>query len=352
MPTGPSATVRVMSPEEIAARGAGEMPFFHWPQRSTVFAERAMRLRQLAHGHAMGDFLAFMADVAQAQQQQLDQCPSLPVPDAAALDLAAQRGLPPLSAADWPRPAAWHAVLGQLVAELQRRAPAPTHAMLARLAAADPEFLERQADALLTGVMAGLDLATAPLVASALQVVWTHMVLHVVQHHTQLGQPFGRLDDETLCPCCGSRPTASVVRGGGNTPGQRYLHCSLCSTQWHMVRIKCSHCLSVKGLAYQALDAADEPGTEVDADGRDQGAARAAKAVVQAETCDECQHYLKIMHTERDPFVDPVADDLASLTLDLLVSETGQMRHGVNLMLLFGEPDAPQSGAPPTPGGH
>jgi FdhE protein len=356
LPTGPSATVRVMSPEEIAARGAGEMPFFHWPQRSTVFAERAMRLRQWAHGHAMGDFLAFMADVAQAQQQELAVCPPLPIPDAAALDQAAQRGLPPLAAADWPRPTAWHTVLRRMVAALRLDAPAPTHAMLDRLAAADEDFLERQADALLTGVMAGMDLATAPLVAAALQVVWTHMVLDVVHHHTQLGQPFGRLDDETICPCCGSRPTASIVRGGGDTPGQRYLHCSLCSTQWHMVRIKCSHCLSVKGLAYQALDAADEPGTEVDADERDLGAARAAKAVVQAETCDECGHYLKIMHSERDPFVDPVADDLASLTLDLLVSDTGMARHGINLMLLFGEPDAPGAGSPPdpplAPGGH
>ena len=76
---------------------------------------------------------------------------------------------------------------------------------------------------------------------------------------------------------------------------------------------------------------------------------RAAGAAVQAETCDECHHYLKIVHSDRDPFVDPVADDLASLTLDLLVSETGMVRHGVNLMLLFGEPEAPP-GAPPDPG--
>ena len=52
-----SATVRVMSPEEIAARAGGETPYFHWPARASVFAEREMRLRQLASGHAMGDFL-------------------------------------------------------------------------------------------------------------------------------------------------------------------------------------------------------------------------------------------------------------------------------------------------------
>jgi FdhE protein len=40
---------------------------------------------------------------------------------------------------------------------------------------------------------------------------------------------------------------------------------------------------------------------------------------------------------ERDYEVEPVADDLASVTLDLLVSEAGFERHGVNLMLLFGD---------------
>lgn len=352
MPNGSTATVRVMSPEEIAARGGGDTPYFRWPERSTVFAERAMRLRQLASGHAMGDFLTFMSDVARAQQAQLLACPSVPIPDSASLDHAAQNGVPPLPATDWPRDPAWHGVLRELVAELQASAPAGAQAALARLAGADEVFLECQADALLTGVMAGLDMATAPLVAAALQVVWTHMVLQVQQQHARLGQPFGRLDDETLCPCCGSHPTASIVRSAGDAPGQRYLHCSLCSMQWHMVRIKCSHCLSVKGLAYQALDAA---GTSDNTDGHDLGAARAARAVVQAETCDECHHYLKIVHTERDPFAEPVADDLASLTLDLLLSETGLARHGVNLMLLFGESDegAPAPpGAPPDPGGH
>ena len=64
---------------------------------------------------------------------------------------------------------------------------------------------------------------------------------------------------------------------------------------------------------------------------------------MQAETCDECGHYSKLIHADRDVMADAVADDLASLTLDLLVSESGKQRHGVNMMLLFGaaEPEAP-----------
>ena len=61
------------------------------------------------------------------------------------------------------------------------------------------------------------------------------------------------------------------------------------------------------------------------------------------EACDDCGHYLKIVHSDRDPFVEPVADDLASVTLDLLVSDAGWRRHGLNLLMWFGEP-------PPDPG--
>lgn len=338
-----TATVRVMSPEEIAARAGGETPFLHVPQRSTLFAERAMRLRQLARGHAMGDFLLFMADLAQAQQDRLAAFPNVPLPDDEALDRAARQGVPPLPASEWPRDAAWHGVLRSLVADLRPKAPAGVQPTLERLAGSNGEWLERQADCLLTGVMEGLDLATAPIVAATLQTYWVHMVSSVLQRQEQRqndrGQPFGRIDDETACPCCGSRPVASITRTSGESLGQRYLHCSLCSMQWHMLRIKCTHCLSTKHVAYQSLDAAGAD---------DDGSSRAAAAVVQAETCDDCGHYLKIMHTDRDPFVEPVADDLATITLDLLVSETGLQRHGVNLMLLFGEPEPPQP--PPDPG--
>jgi FdhE protein len=330
-----TATVRVMSPEEIAARAGGEVPYFQWPERATVFAERAMRLKQLARGHAMGEYLGFIAELALAQQAALKDFAAVPIPDAAALDKAARDGVPPLPSADWPRDAAWHGALRGIAGALKAKAPTAARAALERLEGADAGWLERQADGLLTNATAGLDMATAPVVGAALQAYWAHLVLAVQAAHHNLGQPFGRLDDPTVCPCCGSRPTASITRTGGAALGQRYLHCSLCGMQWYLERGKCPHCLSGQSLAYQSLDTAE--GDD------DESASRAAKAAVQAETCDDCGHYLKIMHMDREPFVDPVADDLASITLDLLVSETGRQRHGVNLMLLFGDP-------PPEPG--
>ena len=335
---GATATVRVMSPEEIAARAGGQTPFLLWPDRASFFAEREMRLRQLSRGHAMGDFLAFVAELAHAQHEALARLPAVPLPGAEALDHAARLGVPPLPAVDWPRDPAWRDALRGLLRGLRDKAPVTARETIDRVAAEDDEWLESQADCLLTGVMQGLDLAAAPLVAAALQVYWTHLVLSVQAASSGGGQPFGRIDDETACPCCGSRPVASVTRSSGESLGQRYLNCSLCGTQWHLVRIKCSHCLSTKSVAYQSLQAAQAEGAE-----------GVSAAAVQAETCDDCGHYLKILHTDRDPLVDAVADDLATLTLDLLVSETGKRRHGVNLMLLFGDP-GPEEAPPPDPG--
>jgi FdhE protein len=340
--TASTATVRVMSPEEIAARAGGETPYLVWPARATVFAERSMRLRQLSQGHAMQGYLALMAEVAGAQQAELSalaDAPGLPLPDSAALDQAARRGVPPLAAADWPRDAAWHGVLRRLLDRVVPLAPEAARPLLARWQAADAEALERQADALLHGVAEGLDLGAAPFIGAALQVLWTHLLLEVQRTQIGGGQPFGRLDDAGLCPCCGSRPTASITRSSGESLGQRYLHCSLCSLQWHLVRGKCSHCGDTQGVVYQSLDTA---GAEAD----DAQGSRAAQAVVQAESCDACGSYLKIVHSDRNPFVDPVADDLATLTLDLLVSDAGKARSGVNFMLLFGPAQADGAASP------
>jgi FdhE protein len=326
-----ASTTRLLSPEEIAVQAGQQIPFLHMPERSTVFAEREMRLRQCAATHSMKDFLLFMAEVARSQHAALQKYPPVMLPDAAAIDAASRLGAPPLPAGLWPRDAAWREGLNDIVdALLPSLQASPAEAAVKSLRDADAAWLEQQADRLINGVMLGLDLAAAPIIGAALQTYWTHLVLATQSARgDDRPPPFGRVDDATLCPCCASRPTASISRIGAESAGYRYLHCSLCSVQWHMVRIKCSNCEKTKGIGYQSLRAVDD----------DTPGERAAKVAVEAETCDECGHYLKIVHMERDPHVEPVADDLATVTLDLLVSDAGFQRHGVNLMLLFGDPD-------------
>ena len=49
-------------------------------------------------------------------------------------------------------------------------------------------------------------------------------------------------------------------------------------------------------------------------------------ASVKAESCDECRTYAKMIYQMHDPKLDPFADDLASLGLDLMVAEAGWSR--------------------------
>lgn len=330
-----STTQKLLSPEEIAVRAGEQLTFLHLPDAG-VFAARAVRLRQLADGHAMRDFLVFLAELADAQHRALKSGVSVPLPTAEQVDAAARDGLPLLPADTWPRDAVWRDSLRALLRDLAGHlADGPAKAAALQLADATDEHLDTQAGRLLTGVMLGLDLAAAPLIAASLQLHWVRLVQQSSAAHAGGAvAPFGRIDDATVCPCCGSRPVASLERLGAE--GARYLACGLCTTQWHYVRIKCTHCQSTKGISLQNLVAADAAGSEV-------------QPAVQAECCSECGHYLKLMHPARDNGLEPVADDLATLTLDLLVSEEGLQRHGVNLLLLFGEPEE----APPPPGrGH
>jgi FdhE protein len=132
------------------------------------------------------------------------------------------------------------------------------------------------------------------------------------------------LDVPGLCPLCGSQPVASIVYAQSPYQGYRYLHCALCATEWHMVRVQCTRCgASGKSIAYQSATI----GANEENDGS------AAEAAVRAETCEECHGYRKILYQEKDPGVEPVADDLASLNLDLLLGQSGYHRASGNPLL-------------------
>jgi FdhE protein len=298
-------TTPVIQPGQIEPP-AGEIPFIYLPD--SAFRDRAMRLRQLAAGHVMKDFLLFMAQLTEAQHAALAVFPRVPLPSAEELTLCREHGMPPLSVQSWPRDPAWQEALRQIIAHVMQTATVETRKIILHLQQTDSAALETFATDILSGQFDGMDLGAAPFVAAALQVYWTHMA-------TTLGaQVFAANDISNLCPVCASPPVSSIVRIGGSENGLRYLCCSVCNTQWHMVRVKCSNCESTKGISYYAIE-----GTS---------------GAVKAETCDECGTYLKIMHMDKDPQVDPVADDLATLALDLMMDENGKSRSGPNLFLI------------------
>ena len=87
-----SITSRLRSPEEIALNAGMEVPRLLLP-KADVFAEQALRLRQLAANHPMRDYLMLMAVVAEAQSAQLPTYPEPALPTAAQADTASQQGV-------------------------------------------------------------------------------------------------------------------------------------------------------------------------------------------------------------------------------------------------------------------
>jgi FdhE protein len=333
---------RLLQPGEIEGLDHNAIPRLLLPQPASLYSARAERLRQLAAGNVHGipvedglrGYLALMACVAEAQHTVAGAIgrEGVALPDQASLSLAHDHNMPPLPATG-TRPAAWRAVFAQLLDALAAAKDAPPQlaAALATLRATPEAELEGIADAILGSFADGADPLRAPFVAAALQVSWSNMA---AQLDEAWAQP---LMTSTLCPVCGSHPVASVVRIGGQSQGYRYLHCSICESEWHMVRVKCSHCESTAKIAYQGVIDKENDPTEANI-----AAARAGESipkgsdptrVARAETCDDCGTYRKIFNQEHDFDVDAVADDLASMMLDVLVSEAGYARASGNPLL-------------------
>ena len=302
---------RILERGEIENLDHTSIPRLRQPVRASVFSDRAARLRELAPGHALGAYLLLMADLAQAQNTAIKDC-KLPGADQARIDQAQTHGMPPLQATAWERDPAWRDLLARLLVDVLQNPQLPAAASevvqgLQKTLLEHPERIEEQADALLAEREDDVDAATAPFIMAALQVYWTSLAADFDENELPVVSPKG------VCPLCGSLPVASVVQVGGKGDGCRYLHCSLCSTGWHLVRVTCSHCDSTKEVAYHQIEGGAEG--------------------IKAESCDHCHTYRKIFYQEKVLNVDPVADDLASLTLDMLMGEAGYSRSSGNPLL-------------------
>jgi FdhE protein len=289
-----------------------EAPRVVLPGNPQLFEERAARFAQLAQGHSMGAYLGLMAQVCRGQQAASGNRAAAPVPPVA-LERSRSYGMPPLSAQGHARAPLWRDDLRDIVGTVRAEAAPPVQAALDRLQAIDQASVEAIADRVLAGTTLDADAAYVPFVGAALQVYFTRQAASLA------AADVGQCDVATVCPVCGTRPVASIIRIGGEQADLRYLVCALCYTEWHMVRVKCSSCESEKGVHFLSL-------TE------DPGADQAGMAAVKAEACDECRTYLKMMNQDKDALVDPCADDLATLALDLLVDEQGFARSGPNLL--------------------
>ena len=315
---------RILQPGEIEALDRIHFPRVRLPQPASLFQERAARLRQLAEGSPIADYLRFAARLVEAQHHAVAHAPAAEPLATSVAERAAEHGMPLLPASD-NIPPAWRDTLRALLAELKTDAavPAALAPTFGQLAALDDPALDALARQVLADNLGREDLAAAPLVMAALQVVFALRAASLNLKDIPYAEP------ATICPVCGGAPVASVLRIGGEAGGHRYLHCGTCATEWNMVRVKCTHCESTKGVRYQGVeDATAQPAT---------GKADTRKPVL-AETCDQCHTYRKLVNQEQDPLVEPLADDLASITLDLLMGETEFSRASGNPLLAIEKP--------------
>ena len=299
---------RILDPGQIEALDHSAIPRLRLPERASFFSTRAARLRQLAGASPIGGYIRLMASLADAQQQMLAQI-SATMPSAEAIARAQQHSMPIAPSSTPERDPLWRNVLQRLLDRVE--AAGLVTPALARvidgLRMKSAQELDALADAIVSLRFNEVEPASAPFVTAALQVVWTDIASRIDQRDV----PY--LDMPGACPVCGGQPVASIVRVGGQFQGYRYVQCGLCSTEWHVVRVKCTNCDSTKGIAYHGIDGGSE--------------------ALRAESCDECHTYRKIGYQEKDYDFEPLSDDLASLTLDLLMNEAGYKRSSPNPLL-------------------
>lgn len=287
-----------------AGTEAGPPPAILLPKPERLFRQRARRLRDLAASvPGLSGYLLLMAELAERQADMVD---------APASDRS--------TCTDWRRAAednpvgalrrspALTAVLKALVQDFEASS-APVNQALARIVGASDADVETWVSKLRIGQPAPEDSAVLPFVAAALQI---ELVRWAAERSAENpGDP----TEPGLCPVCLGGPVASILRTVGDTPGLRYLHCGFCASEWPYPRIQCIQCGSGEHIAYQGIEGADP--------------------AIQAETCDACHVYLKRIDRDKSPGADPLADDIATLSLDVLLNEQGYQRFGFNPLMII-----------------
>ncbi|HMN70889.1 MAG TPA: formate dehydrogenase accessory protein FdhE [Rhodoblastus sp.] len=298
------------APVDIGSRA--EPPFAKLPDPATHFRLRAQRFAVLAQsGGELAPYLHFMAGLAEAQHRT--HAAGLPEPVAATeaeRARARQHAMPPIDRDRFVEDPALAATFDRLFA-LAPQITMPDQARAAlghvtRMAAEERQMLARAA---FDDRIDPARIAEQAFAAAAMQV---HAARLAFRLDAGALVPVG----QGACPACGGSPVASLVVGWQGAHGTRFVSCALCSTLWHEVRVKCVCCGSTGGIGYQEVE--NGPGA----------------GLVRAETCATCNRYLKIMLQHKEPALDPVADDVATLALDMLLRDGALRRGGVDPFLL------------------
>ncbi len=295
-------------PDPSLIGGVPKPPLALLPDPVSLFQGRARRFVFLAESNELAPYLRFLAELSKLQARLAVILPQVGPVSPGAAARAAQARMPPVDrralADDRALAAALQALLdGAAGLDMPGAARSALEAALSANAE-DRRWL--LGNVLADDVPAD---STAPhlFAAAAVQVLLARLA--------------AGLDADALvpvatgvCPACGGRPSTSSVMGMQGIENVRYASCAGCATQWNEVRVKCLCCGSTKGLGYRSVDTVE--------------------ATVKAEHCGECGSWVKIFYRVKNPSLDPVADDVGSLGLDILMRDAGVRRGGFNPFLV------------------
>jgi FdhE protein len=284
-----------------------QIPLLLYPSPKTLYTHRAERLKSLANNSPISDYLNFCAKIV---EQQADLLKQKPIDIDVACLLNSEH--PPLSLDNLPLTNTWQDYLASLLDSCANTTEQIT-LVIDQLKKNSSQALQNKAIHLLTGEFDQVNGDETIFIWSALSVYYCQLASQIK------GKAIAEnIDKLWLCPVCKSMPSASVIQLGSHS-GLRYLHCSLCESEWYVPRIKCTCCDNMKDIQYLSLEQ--------------------ELAATKTECCDTCHSYLKIFDQDKDPHIEVIADDIASLILDIKTEEEGFAKSGVNPFIFAQQQD-------------
>ncbi|MBK8007856.1 MAG: formate dehydrogenase accessory protein FdhE [Rhizobiales bacterium] len=297
-----------VQPDPSIIGNIAKPPFVRLPDPARLFADRAARFRALATGHQLESSLKFLAGVSQVQSDIQSGLPDVTIPTSDTLQRAKEHKMPPLDRSAFnPDPAFDQAFEWLLSAVEPLAMPTEAGAALARVKSIERRARDMMVHNVLADAIPVEELAEHIFVAAALQVHYARVAVKLnPESLVEIGHG--------VCPTCGGAPASTMIVGWTGADGTRFCSCATCGTLWNYIRVQCTLCGSNKKMHYQEVEGSE--------------------GMIKAEICEDCRGYVKMMYQQKNRDIEPIADDVASLGLDLLVQELGFRRGGVNPFLI------------------
>jgi FdhE protein len=297
--------VNTMQPDPSVIGGVPKAPLAFLPDPDRLFADRAQRFAFLAeHDPRLRPYLSFLGELTLLQARLLDDLPDPdPIPSSR-IELARSSRMPPLDRQVLAMDEALHQTLMTLCQEaMTLDMPEPARLALQAVLAADLGDRHWLLENILSDRIPEDSAAPHLFAAAAVQI-------HMARLAASL-DPKDLVRIRTgVCPACGGRPATASISATQGIENVRYATCSCCATRWNEVRVTCLCCGSTKAISYRSVE------TE--------------EAAVKAEVCGDCDSWIKILYQVKNPSLDPIADDVGSLGLDLMMRETDFSKGGIN----------------------